>query len=235
MIIAVVNQKGGVGKTTLALNLAGVFAQQKGSRPLVVDADPQESALRWADVREKESLFDVIRISTKTLHRDLREIVRKGGYTHVLIDAPPRVDEISRSALVAADLVIIPIQPSPQDIWAAEHIVDLYNEVLSIKEDLKCAFVMNRVKARAAITAGAVEAIKGFELPILKSRIADRVVFAESMAQGLTVIESARSSAAAQEITELAKELTSFGGYHVEARLNSNKKRAVQKSASRSR
>ena len=233
MIIAVVNQKGGVGKTTLALNLAGVFAQQKGARPLVVDADPQESALRWADVREKESLFDVIRISTKTLHRDLREIVRKGGYTHVLIDAPPRVDEISRSALVAADLVIIPIQPSPQDIWAAEHIVGLYNEVLAIKEDLKCAFVMNRVKARTAITRGAVEAIGAFELPIMKSRISDRVIFAESMARGLTVIEADPKGAAALETVELSKEIAKFGGYHVEASKHPRKKGPHQERVSR--
>ena len=233
MIIAVVNQKGGVGKTTLSLNLAAVFAQQKGARPLVVDADPQESALRWADVREAPSLFDVIRISTKTLHRDLREIVRKGGYTHVLIDAPPRVDEISRSALVVADLVVIPIQPSPQDIWAAEHIVGLYNEVLAIKEDLKCAFVINRVKARTAIARGAVDAITAFELPILGSQISDRVVFAECMARGLTVIEAEPRGNAAQEITALAKEITRFGGTYVEASKHPRKKVAHEERARR--
>jgi chromosome partitioning protein len=224
MIVAVVNQKGGVGKTTLALNLAGAFAREKGANALVVDADPQESALRWADEREAPRIFDVIRISTKTLHRDLREIVRKSGYTHVFIDAPPRVDEISRSALVAADLVLIPIQPSPQDIWAAEHVVGLYNEVLGIKEDLRCAFVLNRVKARTAIARGAAEALGSFEIPILKTRIADRVVFAESMARGLTVLEAEPSGAAARETIELAQEVWKFGGYHVEASKHPRKK-----------
>ena len=170
------------------------------------------------------SLFDVIRISTKTLHRDLREIVRKGGYTHVFIDAPPRVDEISRSALVAADLVIIPIQPSPQDIWAAEHIVGLYNEVLSIKEDLRCGFVMNRVKPRTAIARGAVEAIRGFELPILSAQVSDRVIFAESMARGLTVGEVDAKGAAAEEILALTREIARFGGEHVEDRQHTRKK-----------
>ena len=113
MIVALLNQKGGVGKTTLALHLAGEWAN-RDQRVMLIDADPQGSALDWSQARAREGLprrFAVIGLARDTLHREAPELAR--GADHVVIDGPPRVAGLMRSAVLAADLVLIPVQPSP--------------------------------------------------------------------------------------------------------------------------
>src|ERR1700727_2375609 len=119
MIVALLNQKGGVGKTTLALHLAGEWARQ-GRRIILIDADPQGSALDWSEQRAKERLprlFGVVGLARDTLHREAPELARDAR--HVVIDGPPRITGLMRLALLAADLVLIPAQPSPCDGWAS--------------------------------------------------------------------------------------------------------------------
>jgi chromosome partitioning protein len=128
MIVALLNQKGGVGKTTLALHLAGAWANN-GKRVVVIDANPQGSALDWSEQRAKEALprlFGLLGLARDTLHREAPEIARDAD--HVLIDGPPRVATLMRSALLAADLVVIPAQPSPFDGWASGKILRLLQE-----------------------------------------------------------------------------------------------------------
>jgi len=203
MIIGVLNQKGGVGKTTIAVNLAATFAKE-GLRVLLVDADPQGSALAWSSARDAEPLFPVIGMAKPTLHRDLPEVAK--NYDVVLIDGAPRVNELGRAAIMASDLVLIPVQPSPYDVWAATETVQLIREAQTFRPDIKSAFVINRKITNTAIGRDVTAALAQFEdVPVLDASLTQRVIYAESAGQGLAVIEVNESSEGAREILRLAR------------------------------
>jgi chromosome partitioning protein len=205
MIIGVLNQKGGVGKTTLAVNLASTLAKG-GRRLLLVDADPQGSAMAWSATREIAPLFPVVGMAKATLHRDLPGLA--ADYDVVIIDGAPRVNELGRSAILASDLVLIPVQPSPYDVWAAADTVQLIREARQIKEGLRAAFVINRKIARTAIGRDAAAALAQFEdVPVLPQFLAQRIIYAESAARGLAVVEMAPSGEAARELEALVKQI----------------------------
>jgi chromosome partitioning protein len=204
MIISILNQKGGAGKTTLAVHIATALAQG-GSRVLLVDADPQGSALDWSASRDGDALFPVVGLPKPTIHRELSKLAT--DYSHVIIDGPPRVYDVARSAILASDLVLIPVQPSPYDVWAAKEIVDLINEASSFKENLKSAFVINRKIVNTAIGRDVAEALSEYPIPVLKSQICQRVSFAETAGHGQTVLETDAESLASQEINALIAEM----------------------------
>ncbi|BCH27847.1 ParA family partition ATPase [Mesorhizobium sp. L-8-3] len=207
MIIALLNQKGGVGKTTLALHLAGEWAR-RGRRVTLVDADPQDSALDWSQQRSRSGaprLFGVVGMARDTLHREAPELARDAD--HVVIDGPPRVAGLMRSALLAADLVLIPVQPSPLDGWASAEMLALLSEARIYRPQLAARFVLNRCAARTIIARDTAETLADHDPPVLAAAIGQRVVFAAAAQSGQLVGEINDDSPAAHEIAALASEI----------------------------
>jgi len=204
MILSLLNQKGGVGKTTLALHIAAALAE-RGAQVQLIDADPQGSALDWSVMRGGEAPFGVVGLPRATIHREVARFLE--NHDHIIIDGPPRVYEVARSAIMASDLVLIPVQPSPYDVWAAKEIIDLLQDATSFKENLKSAFVINRKIVNTAIGRDIGEALASYATPALTSQICQRVAFAESAAQGQTVLETEPKGFAAGEVRALVEEI----------------------------
>jgi len=204
MILGLLNQKGGVGKTTLALNVAASLAR-RNNRVLVLDADTQGSALDWLAIREEEAIFNVLGLPSPTIHRQAPEF--RKDYNHIIIDAPGRVEAIARSIIIAADVIMIPVQPSPYDVWAAADVVKLIEEARMFNEALKVVFAINRKIVNTAIGRDVADALAEYKYPVLESAICQRVLFPESAALGKAAYEVSPDSKAAIEIEALTSEL----------------------------
>ena len=202
MIYAFLNQKGGVGKTTLSIHTAAELSRRR-RRVLLIDADPQGSALAWSDLREAIT-FTVVGMPKATIHREINQL--SDGYDDVIIDGPPRVAEVPRSVIMAADLIVIPLQPSPMDVWAAVETIDLINEAKIYRPDLGTCLLVNRKINNTAIGRDVREALADLDVPVLKSDIVQRVAFVESAAAGRTVVDI-RNHKAAKEVKKLVDEL----------------------------
>jgi len=201
-VYAFLNQKGGVGKTTLAVHTATALARS-GRTVLLIDADPQGSALGWASFRESKE-FEVVAFAKPSLHKQIDELSK--GYDDVVIDGPPRVTELARSIILASDLVVIPVQPSPMDVWAAAETVDLVEEASEFRAGIGCCLLVNRKIANTAIGRDVRKALGQLGVPVLESDIGQRVAFAETAATGTTVLEH-RFTKGAREINRFVKEL----------------------------
>ncbi|MGN8198100.1 ParA family partition ATPase [Salinisphaera sp. RV14] len=207
MIVALLNQKGGVGKTTRATHIAGELAL-RGQRVMLLDADPQGSALDWTQRRSQQRLprlFGAVGLACETLHQEVPDLARRCD--HLVIDGPPRIAALARSALLAAERVLIPVQPSPYDLWASAEMVALVREAQVFRPALQAAVVINRRVVRTVIGREAHKALADQPLPALRPEVCQRIVFADSVAAGRVAREVAPGSAAAREIGVLVDEL----------------------------
>ncbi|MBI1380961.1 MAG: AAA family ATPase [Planctomycetaceae bacterium] len=204
MIIGLLNQKGGVGKTTLAVHMADALAR-RGCKVLLIDADPQGSALDWAAARTGEPLFPVAGMPKPLIHKEVPGLVK--DYDHIVIDGPPRVYDVARSAIMASDVVIVPVQPSPYDVWAAKEVVELLHEARVYKPDLKSAFAINRKIVNTALGRDVLDALAEYPLPVLRAAICQRVALAECASVGKSVFETAPGHPACAEVSALVTEV----------------------------
>ncbi len=206
MIIGLLNQKGGVGKTTLSVNIAHELVRRNNeSKILIADADPQQSSLAWSEARNTTPPFNIIGLAKNSIHRDLPPITV--GYDFTIIDGPAKSSELARSCIMASDIVIIPCTPSAYDVWASKDTVSLLAEARIYKETIQGVFVINRKIANTAIGRDVVEALEVLQLPVLKSHVSQRVVFAEAAGAGMTVFELDQKGKASQEIVNLVNEI----------------------------
>lgn len=203
-VIALVGNKGGAGKTTLAVNLAS--ALKNGASTAIIDADPQRSSIQWREICEQEQAISVL-----DDEGDLLEVVRdaRNRYDHILIDCPPSVDAVqTREALQACRVALIPLQPSPLDIWATVHIERLIDEARRLNAGLAAMMVINQLEPRTRLSQMIRTALAELDIPVAETAIRRRMAYKMSVLEGRSVFEmGSRGAAAADEVRQLANEV----------------------------
>jgi len=204
-VITVAQQKGGAGKTTLAVHLA-VALKQRGKRVAIIDIDPQGSTTQWHKIREEKfgEGYTGLTFAALSGWRVGSEVARlRRNHDIIIIDSPPHTETEARTAIRNADLIIIPVQPSPTDLWATKATLELAKN-----ENIPVKVVLNRISANSKL-AQTIAA----ELPDLaKSTLGNRVLFASAIMEGKTATEIAPTTPAALEIKALAEEIIRFLG-----------------------
>jgi chromosome partitioning protein len=211
-VIAFAQHKGGAGKTTLAAHLAITWAHE-GRAVSLIDIDPQGSLAQWH--RRREELVGRgntgIHFEAVSGWRARSEISRRARDADiVLLDSPAGADDDTRSAIGASDLVLVPVQPSPVDVWASRFTLEIAQ-----RERVPTLLVLNRVPARACLTSAMREWLDGYEVGLASITIGNRVRLAAALAEGRGIGESDPGSVAAQEIASLAAELSELTGIHL--------------------
>jgi chromosome partitioning protein len=193
-----------VGKTTLATNLARAI-QANDKRVLLVDSDPQGSARDWNAAGEGE-LVPVIGIDRPTLAKDIQAI--RDNQDYIIIDGAPQLAELAVAAIKCADLIVIPVQPSPYDIWACEDLVDIINARQEITEGIpKAVFIISRAIKNTQLSNEIRDALSGYGLPIMENQTYQKTVYGKSAAVGSTVLDFQKGNEAELEIKNIAAEI----------------------------
>ena len=203
-VIALVGNKGGAGKTTLAVNLATTLA--KTGSTVVFDADPQGSVLQWQRIAESNSGLTVIDTAEGLEETFARTADR---YDHVVIDCPPSVHAPqTHAALKVSHIALIPVQPSPLDLWATVHIEQAVAQARIVNPGLRALLVINQLEPRTRLSRLIHQALAELELPAAETAIRRRAVYRASVLEGKSVLDMGRSAdAAVAEIRNLLNEV----------------------------
>lgn len=201
-IIAVAQRKGGAGKTTLVAQLGVAWARQ-GLRIALLDVDPQGSLSAWAGVRQTSGRGPAPAIAAVQGWKLGVEIDRlRNAYDLLVIDTPPHAETDARVAVRAADLMVVPLQPSPMDLWATGATLDLAKQ-----EKRRPLLVLNRLPARSNMIAFSHDRIAREGLPLAAVALGNRTAYVASMAEGAGVAETEPGGPAAQEVDSLTAEI----------------------------
>jgi chromosome partitioning protein len=203
MIVGVINQKGGAGKTTLVVNLAGALAN-RGDSTCIIDTDPQGSVLQWQSINETAQLAVVHKPGGK-VKREIRTLSPK--YDHIIIDSPPALEQTTVEVLKSIEVAIVPVTPSPLDIWSANETLNLIKAIQRRNKKLSPKLLVYRRVPGTRIGRQAREALKNYGFPVLRTEITQRIAYVEAMNTGLSVADFAPRSMAAAEIHNLVEEL----------------------------
>jgi chromosome partitioning protein len=203
MIISLVNQKGGVGKTTVAVNL-GSCLSMKGFRVLLLDGDPQGSVLQWQSIENNRD-FEVVHHATPDFSGQIKRLDRDCDY--IIIDAPPAIGEITESILSVSHLAIVPVGPSPLDIWSSKETISLIQAVKRRNRRLVGKLLICRKIVRTRVGREAREAMDIYGMDVFETEISQRIAYVESMISGLSVLQYAPNSEASAEVRSLCEEI----------------------------
>lgn len=209
MIIAVTNLKGGVGKTTIATNLAVSFAHRKYD-VCIVDTDlGQQSSMEWSGNRdEKRVSIPVFGVTIKQLNKEVEALQQR--FDIVVIDGTPQLSELADRTILASDLLVIPLMPSIYDFRGFENFLERFEQIRGLKEanggKVRALVVLNRVIPKTNVSKEIKEAVTEYEVTLLKGRLCNRVAYADSATDGLGVIEY-KDAKAKKEINALTDEL----------------------------
>ena len=205
MIFSVINQKGGVGKTTLSIHIADGLAK-RGRKVALIDADAQNSTLLWSASRPGDTLFPVMGMPKETLYQEVQSL--RDSFDDIVIDGPPRVATVLKAAIAAADLVLVPVKPSSLDVWAATDVVSLIEEVRTFRPDLRAAFVINERRPNTRLARDVEDALKGIGLEVCQTSIHTRAAYPVAIGQGLSVFDTEPKGKAALEMGRLIDEIS---------------------------
>ncbi|MBY0339123.1 MAG: ParA family protein [Acetobacteraceae bacterium] len=209
VVIAVAQQKGGAGKSTIAANLAVALAQA-GHRAALLDTDPQKSLERWNALRQQRPKAVPLDFHAPAGWRVTGTLDRlRRAAEMVVVDTPPHVETDARLVIRAADLVLVPLQPSLPDLWASDATVELAE-----KEKRRWAYVLNRMPASGRLRDVILAEIARRGAPVFEPHLGNRSAYPAAFAQGLGVTEASPRNPAAAEIAALASALaaSSLGG-----------------------
>ena len=203
-VITIAQQKGGTGKTTLAVHLALAFIKYHNLKIVIIDTDPQGSLGKWYVVRSKKKLSnDNLTFKTASLWGAQYESkALKKDHDIVIIDTPPKIESDARPSIEAADLVLIPMTPSHVDFWATEAIIDIAK-----KAEKKIFVQINRANERSKLVKKTYEYINSINVKSTNTLIGHRQIYASSMGEGKTAVEKQRKSNAVEEIKKLSEQI----------------------------